>query len=1091
MRVLTIMCKNIVKRSLSSVSLLLLLSLFSVAPLSARTVYATDNASFVGALGTNLELHDTIVLDNDIDLASQINVSKVCYIDLNGRALSVQSAVFTVNDTLYLFDSQSLGSISSVPNMFVANKIVYVSRPLLPRVTSTVPSFSPIYSDACFNTTDYRVYGSLADVVTSVPNKDTVFLVRDVVNVGSSISVPVADTVVIAGGKIVRAAKFASLFNIPLSSMLVFSSVVVDGNASLYASTSKGGIVDNSGALQLSQGSCFTNSSASGVGACVASSGTIYMEDSSKIEKVALLPNGNIFCRPQFCGTVSFTCFDVSFNAIAPVLGKPLTGIVSATSGIENISSDLYPMYALRMMRSDIVWSYSSLFKMDTIDLGLPSGTLWASCNLGAVRQEDNGSYFSWGELTAYDNNYTLNINSTLTSANDVATVYLGSGWRMPSHQELQELIEATNYEWTEVAGVNGLKFTSRKDPSQSLFLPTAGWMEGGILIRQGEMGAFWSRDFASKPYELYASHSGDSIVVSNNDVPTIGQSVRPVVNRTHFKVTVADVEGGSVQGVTSGMYPFGSEFNVEAVPDSGYHFVCWNYSAAQSHHVAPWGDTVLRPTFEKNSHLVLFLSHTGDTIKKVTLLFADTIKLPKQPSLAGHTFVGWGQPVPGHLPDKDLVFKATYSQNYYPVTWSDTASLVYNGNTRSVKASYVNDSGRTITLEIKYYKNGGRFSSTFRDAATYKAVAIVDNDEYKFTAESESIFVNIAKAPLTVKGVKVDDVKMYDGTDNAVVVDEGVVSTVFGADDVVVVPSASFDNADAGYGKRVMVTYALQGISSSNYQVPEPILYSRTGRILEEFSVSSNAIEGNAEGYCESDLFVINYELLKGNPSFYRLQFSDAAKAQGFEDVDWTPTVNELQGSVLIKVPVTCLFGRYDAILQFKNELDTLSTPISVSFVINISTSYLKRVFDDVIALDLNKLQLQNYQWYRNDEFVAGANDFYYQEKGGLSGVYYVSGLYNGVEVRSCAVENLTIEEDPNAQEVSCYPNPAVSVVNVHISGDADAQHALRLVNSYGVEVRTAAFTGNNASLSVDALPAGSYMLVVDGVSHRIVVRH
>lgn len=105
---------------------------------------------------------------------------------------------------------------------------------------------------------------------------------------------------------------------------------------------------------------------------------------------------------------------------------------------------------------------------METIDLGLPSGTLWASCNLGASSLLEFGDYFAWGDTSPKTNyigrtcaTYDLNIgqlklddyvnrNNVLDSDYDAARAILGDNWRLPSGTQAQELIDNCSWEWVE-----------------------------------------------------------------------------------------------------------------------------------------------------------------------------------------------------------------------------------------------------------------------------------------------------------------------------------------------------------------------------------------------------------------------------------------------------------------------------------------------------------------------------------------------------------------------------------------------------------------------------------------------------------------
>ena len=106
------------------------------------------------------------------------------------------------------------------------------------------------------------------------------------------------------------------------------------------------------------------------------------------------------------------------------------------------------------------------------IDLGLPSGTKWASCNIGANKPEEYGDYFSWGETTTkkeytknnylyYKNGKYLNIGADISGTQyDVARAKWGGKWRIPTKDEVEELVDNCKYEWTTLNGVKGGKFT-------------------------------------------------------------------------------------------------------------------------------------------------------------------------------------------------------------------------------------------------------------------------------------------------------------------------------------------------------------------------------------------------------------------------------------------------------------------------------------------------------------------------------------------------------------------------------------------------------------------------------------------------------
>ena len=150
------------------------------------------------------------------------------------------------------------------------------------------------------------------------------------------------------------------------------------------------------------------------------------------------------------------------------------------------------------------------------VDLGLPSGTLWATCNVGANSPEDYGDYFAWGEtepkttyswatykwcngrdstLTKYCDRSavgTVDNKTELEVADDAAYVNWGSEWRMPSYTQIQELVDNCTSQWTTQNGVTGRKVTGPN--GNSLFFPAAGWHYSGGIANIGSFGYYWSR---------------------------------------------------------------------------------------------------------------------------------------------------------------------------------------------------------------------------------------------------------------------------------------------------------------------------------------------------------------------------------------------------------------------------------------------------------------------------------------------------------------------------------------------------------------------------------------------------------------------
>ena len=203
------------------------------------------------------------------------------------------------------------------------------------------------------------------------------------------------------------------------------------------------------------------------------------------------------------------------------------------------------------------------------VDLGLPSGTLWATCNVGADSPEDYGLYFAWGEttgntqdtsdgrsfdwstykycsgsystLTKYCNDSSCGYNgftdnlTELVPEDDAATANWGTNWCMPSYDQFNELINSsyTTTEWTTVNGVYGRKITSKVSGhvGNFIFLPAAGYRNNSSVYNAGSYGIYWSRTLnTSYPDSARGlNFRSSSINTSSSYDRYFGRSVRPV----------------------------------------------------------------------------------------------------------------------------------------------------------------------------------------------------------------------------------------------------------------------------------------------------------------------------------------------------------------------------------------------------------------------------------------------------------------------------------------------------------------------------------------------------------------------------------
>lgn len=197
------------------------------------------------------------------------------------------------------------------------------------------------------------------------------------------------------------------------------------------------------------------------------------------------------------------------------------------------------------------VVGFSTLYKVsdgtcnghDYVDLGLPSGTLWATCNVGANVPEEYGDLFAWGEVepksdyswntykycnngnshqltkyciySDYGFNGFVDNMSTLQPVDDAAAANMGDGWCTPSYDQWVELISISK-KWTRQNDVDGWLFTSSN--GRSLFMPATGWGESSEIVGSGLVGKYWANSIYTASYNRASDIAWCSSLYGNPD---------------------------------------------------------------------------------------------------------------------------------------------------------------------------------------------------------------------------------------------------------------------------------------------------------------------------------------------------------------------------------------------------------------------------------------------------------------------------------------------------------------------------------------------------------------------------------------------
>ncbi len=186
------------------------------------------------------------------------------------------------------------------------------------------------------------------------------------------------------------------------------------------------------------------------------------------------------------------------------------------------------------------------------VDLGLPSGTLWALSNIGSTAPEDYGDYFAWGETTTKETyewgTYKYcNISDTtmtkyltpdntfngtnLENVDDAAIANWGGTWRMPTQDDFNELRTECTWTWTTLNGISGSRVTGKN--GMSIFLPAAGYLAGTTLYYTGEEGYYWLASLHAYSEKACVLHFAlePSLLFGLNRF--VGLPIRPVCSNT------------------------------------------------------------------------------------------------------------------------------------------------------------------------------------------------------------------------------------------------------------------------------------------------------------------------------------------------------------------------------------------------------------------------------------------------------------------------------------------------------------------------------------------------------------------------------
>ena len=360
------------------------------------------------------------------------------------------------------------------------------------------------------------------------------------------------------------------------------------------------------------------------------------------------------------------------------------------------------------------------------------------------------------------------------------------------------------------------------------------------------------------------------------------------------------------------------------------------------------------------------------------------------------------------------------------------------------------------------------------------------------YVTDSAIYLASIIRRSITAENLAVQLVKEYDGTDTAHVLTQPSLQNTITGEDIDVFVSAHYDTPDVGDNKPIYTDYQLVGDDRGNYNLTTDSIYQYRGSIV--LPLIFDTLEGDqpfvatAYGFCQNDSVKLRYRVRQGQPVHYRIIFSEAALAAGFNDMSWVES-DENDSLIAFSIPDGCPAGRYDAMIEWQGSA-LVSSFYPFTFNVNLPNDYLVVAFDDVISIDNSGRldgqpnRFHSYQWMHNDEVIPNANKPYYQELGGLNGKYAVM-VNLGTDEQEMVCPTFIYTATDKAI-INLYPSPVVTTTTVKLQGFDEGQHQLQLFNSHGIMVLSATFEDSQYLLDLSSLPQGTYLVTVDGHSTK-----
>ncbi|MBR3454228.1 MAG: hypothetical protein IKH26_02780, partial [Bacteroidaceae bacterium] len=293
----------------------------------------------------------------------------------------------------------------------------------------------------------------------------------------------------------------------------------------------------------------------------------------------------------------------VRLNLAFPTVSDWMTDPTNLTFLAAGVESNLYDGYDPTVVDEQQQPTTDTPEGLVAVDLGLPSGTLWANMNVGAESPEDYGGYFAWGETTGKDvynwdtyihwngtEYYCYNLGDDIAGTMyDAATANWDGEWCMPSIAQFQELLDNCETEWVTVNGVNGMKFTGTN--GKYIFLPASGYRWNDGLNDADNYGYYRSSTPSWHPNSSdYLYFFSDNAYLDGQNGRLYGMAVRPVITPKKEETTTPDALEAVDLGLPSGTKWANMNVGANAPEEYGSYFA--------------WGETKEKDVYDWSTYI-------------------------------------------------------------------------------------------------------------------------------------------------------------------------------------------------------------------------------------------------------------------------------------------------------------------------------------------------------------------------------------------------------------------------------------------------------------------------------------------------------